>query len=311
MKRNNASIVRENAQKRQEGELPARSDGEVRDTLSASHVCHLANILIHAQLLSDSDPSDDVQSRVTSTRLPDSSHNLPPSPDTPPASQDPVPKGSSHKKTGRPATKRGRVGRNQYTKDRDLPTYSHARTGSQLDVGGVDTPITRGRSRSRSYAADTRGGTVNGINGYDHGGGSGVWGETGKPSKPRHMNPNRTSLNEMKRRVAGIMEFVSRTQGELSGRDVRTPSASERGTGSAKVEKAASIVNDGPAEVDRSPTKGTELAEGVTIGLTTLDTLPEEMSDKQFADLTSAQMIAVLTGRLVGWQKEYGVWGEK
>ena len=246
--------------------------------------------------------------------MPDSTHNAPPSPDTPPASQDLAPRGSSHKKTGRPAAKRGRVGRNQYTKDRDLPAYAHARTGSQLDVNGVDTPLARGRSRSRSNANDTTASGANGINGHGHGAGSGHWGEAGKPSKPKHMNPNRTSLNEMKRRVAGIMEFVSRTQHELDGRDLHTPPESGGSAGSVKIDNTnASIaeVRDPDTSPSADAVVGKELVQGVINGLKALAPSQEHITEKQFASLSSAQMMAVLKGRLVGWQKDFGVWGEK
>ncbi|MCJ1286116.1 hypothetical protein MMC26_005459 [Xylographa opegraphella] len=262
----------------------------------------------------DSDPSDEPQPRVTSARLPDSANNAPPSPDTPPAIQDLPPRGSSHKKTGRPAAKRGRVGRNQYTKDRDLPTHAHAWNGSQLDVNGTDTPLTRGRSRSRSNANDTTASVANGINGHGHGAGSGHWGEAGKPSKPKHMNPNRTSLNEMKRRVAGIMEFVSRTQTELEGRDLHTPPESGGSAGSQKNDNTNGAIADA-RDPDISPSAdavvGKALVQGVINGLSALAVPQEPVTEKQFASLSSAQMMAVLKGRLVGWQKEFGVWGEK
>ncbi|MCJ1416470.1 hypothetical protein MMC32_002808 [Xylographa parallela] len=262
----------------------------------------------------DSDPSDDPQSRVTSTRVPDSTHNAPPSPDTPPAAQDLAPRGSSHKKTGRPAAKRGRVGRNQYTKDRDLPAYAYARTGSQLDVNGADTPFTRGRSRSRSNANDTTASGANGISGHGHGAGSGHWGEAGKPSKPKHMNPNRTSLNEMKRRVAGIMEFVSRTQNELDGRDLHTPPESGGSAGSVKADNSNGSMaetRDPATSPSADAVAGKALVQGVINGLSALAPPQEHVTEKQFASLSSAQMMAVLKGRLVGWQKEFGVWGEK
>lgn len=37
-----------------------------------------------------------------------------------------------------------------------------------------------------------------------------------RPSKPRHMHPQRTTMNEMKRRVAAILEFISRMQVEMA-----------------------------------------------------------------------------------------------
>ena len=134
------------------------------------------------------------------------------------------------------------------------------------------------------------------------------WGEAGKPSKPKHMNPNRTSMNEMKRRVAGILEFVSRTQGELDGREIRTPPGCGPGSKSS---------NGGPgegtvAEADRGGGAGSgkELVDGVLDGLSGKGP-GEVMSDKHFESLSSAEMLAMLKGRLSSWQREFGIWGEK
>ncbi|MCJ1252137.1 hypothetical protein MMC30_009375 [Trapelia coarctata] len=296
----------------------------------------------------DSDPSDELPPRNTtnknSTRVPDSIHTLPPSPNTPPTLLDPPSsKPTSHKKTGRPSTKRGRVGRNQYTKDRDLPPATHNRNGSQLEVTGADTPVGRGRSRSRSNAGDTRGGSVNGNginvhganggpNGYGNNNG-GSW-DGGKPSKPKHMNPNRTSLNEMKRRVAGIMEFVSRTQIELEGREERTPpgsggsassvrAAEVNGTADTRLLGGGTLGMSGLAVGGGGPSEkeNKDLIQSVINGLdahshsqshpSPADAHELNLDERAFTNLTSAEMMSVLKTRLVGWQREYGVWGEK
>ena len=181
--------------------------------------------------LIDSDPSEESVSAHTSAKGP---HENPttadvplPSPDTPPANETPPAPRVSHKKTGRGQARRGRVGRNQYTKDREVQattshSHSHSRNASLLEAQDHDTPLGRRRSRSRSVMNDSRNYPM-GANGHAHSyvngtnlSGASVWGESGKPSKPKHLNLNRTSLNEMKRRVAGILEFISRTQLEFA-----------------------------------------------------------------------------------------------
>lgn len=197
---------------------------------------------------------------------------------------------------------------------------------------------------------DTRGGSVNGngINGYGasgggpngyHGNAGGSW-DGGKPSKPKHMNPNRTSLNEMKRRVAGIMEFVSRTQNELDGREARTPPGSggsassvravdvngvtdTRLLGGGAVSGVGSGGSFGMGQLSISGGGGSsekeskDLIQSVINGFeahahpSATDVHEHILDEQHFANLTSAEMMSVLKNRLVGWQREYGVWGEK
>ncbi|KZF23056.1 hypothetical protein L228DRAFT_142378 [Xylona heveae TC161] len=165
---------------------------------------------------------------------------------------------TSHRKTGRPPARRGRVGRNQYTKDREgdldgSPDRSHSR-----DAGGADD-------------------VGSGINGS-------VPVESGKPSKPRYINPHRTTMNEMKRRVAGILEFISRTQVEMAGET--TPPGGTSSTPSVVAQTTTVFQSNGP--------------------LLTLNG-----AEKEFGDLNSLEMMDVLTRKLVLWQKEYGKYGEK
>ncbi|MCJ1307999.1 hypothetical protein MMC25_001649 [Agyrium rufum] len=219
----------------------------------------------------DSPPSDEPLSRTTSRKAHDSTappYNSNATPSSPPPPASPSMKTTpSHKKSGRPPAKRGgRVGRNQYTKLREeqQPGHGHSRNGSMLseDIGGASGMLgvtsggviseynTRRRSRSRSVMRgednddDGDGREVNGVDGSGGGGGGASlaardngngWGEAGRPSRPKHMNPNRTSMNEMKRRVAGIMEFVVRTRREVGGvEDERKKSPSPTKTGVRK-----------------------------------------------------------------------------
>lgn len=173
--------------------------------------------------------------------------------------------------------------------------------------------MTRGRSRSASNARDAgnNSGAVSGTNGNGNGNGNG-WGEVGKPSKPKHMNPNRTSLNEMKRRVAGILDFVSRVQNELG--EARTPPSSgggSRGTGSGSVngDGGGGGSGSGGRAGGKDMTNPQTFVEGVLVGLVGLQV--DGTDERDFSTLGSADMMNVLKGKLIGWQREYGVWGSK
>ena len=208
--------------------------------------------------------------------------NQPPPPSavsTPPAADTPAPR-SSHRKNGKPVAKiTRRVGRNQYTKDRDLPTSSLAQT---LNPNSGDARASRARSRSRSNARDldspNGGSSINGaVTGTTSLLSSMLGDLGGRPSKPRHMNPNRTSMNEMKKRVAAILEFVNRAEDEGSKRVVSAGS-----DGSAATASGGTV----PDEYKNMAAK----AEG----------------DMDFSALDSRDMLKTLKARLVSWEDEYG-----
>lgn len=203
-----------------------------------------------------------------------------------PALPDHPPSKAVQKKTGRPPAKRGRVGRNQYTKDRDLPveipitTISPVRSNNSHE-GENGTLQFNSNSISSGFADN---------NGF------------GKPSKPRYMNFNRTSMNDMKRRVAGILEFISHTQVEMAG--VGAPSATKSSTSSNTPPENNVKRGDGHGN---SLKHGMDTGERVNAALVDLDGI----SEQAFAALSSVAMMEVLTRRLMKWQAEYGKWGEK
>ncbi|MCJ1481878.1 hypothetical protein MMC06_002038 [Schaereria dolodes] len=259
----------------------------------------------------DSDPSEEHQSRTTTFKASDPSINKHsnssrPSPDTPPASQDVPPPKTSHKKTGRPPARRGRVGRNQYTRDRDMrldaPHNVHSHHGS-LDAMDHSPR----RSRSRDPTRTERGNTPL-LNG--NGGHYGVWGEGGRPSKPKHMNPNRTSMNEMKRRVAGILEFVGRTQVEMVGEANGKMDGNGRSPNDGDSHHSGSADRNNDASPGREKQKQQQaLAKGLMDSLGGLT--DEGVGDKEFAGLGSVEMMEVLMRKLIRWQRDHGKWGEK
>lgn len=113
------------------------------------------------------------------------------------------------------------------------------------------------------------------------------------------MNFNRTSMNDMKRRVAGILEFISHTQVEMAG--VGPPSTTKSSTSTNTPPESN---NDGHGHSSKNDTDSGEM---VNAALTDLDGINEQA----FAALSSVAMMEVLTRRLMKWQAEYGKWGEK
>jgi hypothetical protein len=98
---------------------------------------------------------------------------------------------------------------------------------------------------------------------------------------------------DMKRRVAAIMDFISRTQIDLATEEI-----------------AASSSNSTSASASDSPTKkdlpGPE--NGVTVGddeSRSLGATADEAQDKEFKNLNCMEMMDVLTRDMVKWQNQY------
>ncbi|KAH0538700.1 hypothetical protein FGG08_004717 [Glutinoglossum americanum] len=250
----------------------------------------------------DSDPSDEFPlSRTASTKgiietasqLLEPPVSSQPPPNTPPTNNTPpvTSTSNSHRKTGRPPARRGRVGRNQYTKDRDL--HNDAVTGEN----GVAASPNRSQSRDGPPLDDgpTANAHVNG-NHHSHSNGQGpvISNDGSKPSKPRYMHPQRTTMNEMKRRVAAILEFISRTQVEMAGEHTPPTGGSSSSMTTATVTALRGISEALP---------GYLMVNGNSSGL--------GGEERDFGEMTSLEMMDILTRKLVLWQKEFGKYGEK
>lgn len=116
------------------------------------------------------------------------------------------------------------------------------------------------------------------------------------------MNFNRTSMNDMKRRVAGILEFISHTQAEMAG--VGPPSATKTSTSTNTPPESNGNRGDGHGNISKHDMNS---GERVSAALADLDGINEQA----FAALSSVAMMEVLRKRLMQWQAEYGKWGEK
>jgi len=170
------------------------------------------------------------------------------------------------------------VGRNQYTKDRDV------------------VPIKRASPRPSGS-----GGSEEAGNGHDTGN-TAVLGNGSKPSKPRHMNPNRTSMNDLRKRAAGILEYITRTQMELAGQS--TPLLKERSGSSTPSSRSRTVGPNGTSKLS------TEMNDTEQLEHKELETMIGT-DEAAFKELDSVQMMDVLTRQLVLWQKDFGKYGEK
>ena len=159
---------------------------------------------------SDSDPSEEppVMGRTAANKTSDPTSQPPDppassqvgQPDASPASQS---QSTSHKKGGRPPHgRKGKLGKNQYTRDKD-----------QND-GDEQSP---GRSQSR----DVGRGDENG-----HNSNSRTTNSDGKLGKSKSNSGTKITMLDMKRKVSAMLDFISRTQLEMAGESL-TPTNGE------------------------------------------------------------------------------------
>lgn len=186
-------------------------------------------------------------------------------------------KGAAARKAGgRPGGRGRRIGRNQYTRDLYDASDSMLRDGSRD------------------------------INGYSP---HGLNGDTGRSSKAR-THPARTSLNEMKKRVAAILEFVSQMQTQQSN----TSSKQTASTSNSSTSRSSSGMkgNSTPNGMQLGGTPTSKLVEAVTAGLqdssTSNDTKMKILEEVDFSKMGSGQMMETLMKELVGWQTQFGVY---
>jgi hypothetical protein len=183
-------------------------------------------------------------------------------PDTPPQSAP----STSHRKGGRPPNPRkGKLGKNQYTKDRDQPD-------------GEDP------SPNRSQSRDVPRGDDNGQNSGNKGPGN----EGSKSGKSK--SASKVTMSDMKKRVAAILDFITRTQFEMAGESMSLANGEA-------AEKMIRNIADGLPMIKINGDKSTEGSKEGEAGDVT--------ANKEFKDLSCLEMMDVLTRQLVKWQKEF------
>lgn len=111
-------------------------------------------------------------------------------------------------------------------------------------------------------------------------------------------------MAEMKRRVAGILEFISRMQVEMavSGESASTPSGNGDQPNGALIKNMVDQLESATA-----PSDGGE--SGAASAATDGD--GNQPKERNFKELSSVEMMDVLTRHLLKWQQEYGKFGEK
>ncbi|KIX96653.1 uncharacterized protein Z520_07372 [Fonsecaea multimorphosa CBS 102226] len=222
--------------------------------------------------------------------------------DTPPSGRS---NHNNNRKVGsRPAARRGRLGRNQYTRDQT--------NGEE----GDNTPLRDG-SHDINGHDNKSGGSPSGADRKGSGGAAAVHsinGESGRSSKAK-THPARTSLNEMKRRVAAILEFVGRMQTE---RTTQAQAASQVNGGSGGSSKGSTTPNGVSKTSSTSSSTGStlptaSLVRAVEAGLKDVkekddDHVVSMIDEREFATMGSVDMMETLTRELVQWQSVYGVY---
>jgi hypothetical protein len=122
------------------------------------------------------------------------------------------------------------------------------------------------------------------------------------------MHPQRTTMNEMKRRVAAILEFISRMQVEMAVASENSSTPTGNGD-RAQGLLLKSMVDQIDSAMASTVSDGGESMPALTDG--DGDAQPSSAHDKDFKDLSSVEMMDVLTRHLLKWQQEYGKFGER
>lgn len=186
-------------------------------------------------------------------------------PGTPPNSQPTT--ASSHKRGAKNSQKRVK-GKNQYTKERDA---EH------------DESPARSMSRDIQRSADDTTGSYK-LSMGDHRQGS----------KGKQVAMTKLSMLDMRRRVAAIMDFISRTQVDLAAEDSLMSQ-----NGSSKRSSRDGVQDDeGTGRGDGDAASKSEAG-------TAADGSPVDAGTKSFEDLNCLEMMDVLTRDMVKWQKQY------
>ena len=219
----------------------------------------------------------------------------------------PIPTKLERKKKAPPARK-SRIGRNQYTRDRDPlangNTHSSPlRAGSRdvQDEGSVNGNILNGSSESVN-------GSVTGGNN-----GSAKTKKNGTGNSAASAQHVKTNMNEMKRRVAAVLDFISRTQLEMAGSNENgsTPSSTTPAPTAATTSSSTAALVKG-VEVGLAAAAAKQTGQnGRMMGDSPMNAGVVGGEDTPFENLSSLEMMDVLTRKLVKWQQEYGKAGDK
>ncbi|KAL8724648.1 MAG: hypothetical protein Q9166_007838 [cf. Caloplaca sp. 2 TL-2023] len=230
----------------------------------------------------ESDPSEEPLSRTTSSKGAEHIHAA-----TPPVPQRQTSqKGSQHKRTGRPPARRGRVGRNQWTRDRDQ------RPDTPKDLRDAASP-----THSHNSKEDHDSPRVNGAHNRHKSG------ELSKCSKARYTNPNRTSFIEMKRRVAAMLEFVNQAERELA---TEGSLVSRKTPSSNTITATAPMVPLEEEQAKKDSRQARENEQGTAVQQKSLSSILVDLDPERFKTLELAQMRETMKKSILTWQRDFG-----
>lgn len=114
-------------------------------------------------------------------------------------------------------------------------------------------------------------------------------------------------MNEMKRRVAAILEFVNKMNGDKASPHNNSHGSSSDPSGSRTPN---GVATQGSGNMANGNVQPAVLLKGVDAGLSAAQILGEK-AEREFKDMASGEMMHVLTRELVSWQSMYGKYGEK
>ncbi|GME46333.1 Zinc finger PHD-type protein [Neofusicoccum parvum] len=215
----------------------------------------------------------------------DAAHDAEPQEIEPPTNQTretPTAPTTNSKKPGKSGgSKRGgnRIGRNQYTRDRD--------------INSVDkTPASPGRNGARNHKdKDEEGSPVNGMDTAANGSGSDVpaTGRGAKNGKKMGVSKlDKISWKDMNGTASHMLEYISRVQLEMASEKTTTTASA------MAVVKTLQVVNGG------SPEKTTTVDGDSTLAKAS------DGKEENYDGLNSLEMMDVLTRNLVLWQQSFG-----
>jgi hypothetical protein len=112
--------------------------------------------------------------------------------------------------------------------------------------------------------------------------------EGAKPGKSK--STSKITMSDMKKRVAAILEFITRTQFEMAGESMSLAS------GEAAEKMIRNIADGLPMIKVNGDSRANPPKE---------DDTGDASTDKDFKDLSCLEMMDILTRQLVKWQKEF------
>ena len=111
---------------------------------------------------------------------------------------------------------------------------------------------------------------------------------------------------EMKRRIAGMMEFIGRTQVEMATEVPLIPASNTARSSNTPITKVPVI----PPDDEQNP-KGKGESQMAQRQQKILGAITADLNFDEFQNLSSLEMMETLMRNLMSWQGQFGKYGEK